>query len=484
MVARAGVMKRRISNVAATSANNVPSLSLMEELFGDDFPEAFAGSVGGYVHKSRRTILDLPAELLAVICEDLSKLDIKRLRLVNRSLAKRVELRIDRVYISPNRANLESLQRILGHKRYRNRVQEIIWDDAQLEEYSSLEDFSHAIHNDEKQLVNDIETRLEDAINGQNDDSFDYQALEYGDLFQDGRLTDVAKGLLLRYDDQTSRDLIARCAAMMSVEESYAIYQDLYREEQEIMKRGDDVAALQYALTGFPNVRRITLTSEIWRPWNLLPTYDTPLFRSLPPGFRKPSVWPWLGPRPHPTPAQTAHRDKVMAQPLDGLPTEWRGYSILVSALIALPNPKIEEFIIDVGNEPTGLPHQLFAAPNEDYTLTLRMLQHLPLKKLQLALNSHGAAHVGYTYLTSGLLFSALNTLPNLESLDLNTNSHARIIRLVEFWTDPSKLLPLSLMQRLSHFALRNTVLCTNLCSRLYPFLASMTNVRSVVLDN
>lgn len=479
MVSRAGVMKRRISNVSATSADNVPSLSLMQELFGDDFPEAFA-SGSGYARKSKKSILDLPAELLAAVCEHVSKLDLKRLRLVNKRLAEKVELRIDRVYVSPNRANLECLKRILGHKRYCNQVQEIVWDDAQLEEYPSLEGFGQAIHDDERQLAKDIETRLEHVINGQEDDSPEYQALEYCDLFQDGRLTDIAKGILLQYDDQTSRDLIARSAAMMSVEESYAIYQDLYRGQQEIMKKGDDVAALHHALAGFPNLRRVTLTSEAWRPWNNSPIYNTPFFRSLPPGFRKPSVWPWLGPRPRPTPSQTAHIDKAMSQDIRRLPTEWRGYSILVSTLVAMPNPKIEEFIIDTGNECTGLPHQLFAAPNMDFTLTLRMLQHLPLKKLKLAINSHGAAQMGYTYLTSGLLFSALNAMPYLESLDLNTNSHGRRNSPQACWIDPTTLFPSPLLKRLKQFALRNTVLLGNLSE----LISEMTSVKSITLDN
>src|SRR4051812_43119994 len=98
MAARAGVTKRRVSHVT-TSANDVPSLDFMEGLFGDEFPEAF----GSRAMKSSKSILDLPAELLALVCEDLSRLDIKRLRLSNRHLGANVDLRIDRIYVSPNR---------------------------------------------------------------------------------------------------------------------------------------------------------------------------------------------------------------------------------------------------------------------------------------------------------------------------------------------------------------------------------------------
>lgn len=449
MAKRAGVSKRRVSAVTAVSASNVPSMSLMEDLFGEEFPEAFATS-SGHAQAPKKTILDLPAELLSIVCEHLSKLDIKRVRISSKYLAANVDLRIDRVYISPNKANLRTLQWVLQNPRYRSRVQEIVWDDVQLEEYPTPESFRQAIELDERKLTRDIEACLEEATRSNVDEIANYRALDRDDFFlDDGRLTDIAKGILLRYDDQFSRDVLARNAGMMSIEESYSIYLRIYQEEQDLIKRQIDVTALQRALD-FPGLRKITLTSEVWRSWNLYPRYDTPFHRSLPPGFRKPSVWPWLGYRPQATPAQNARRDEIMSTtPIEQLSNEWRGYSIVVSALLALPDPKIEEFVVESGIGWSGISHQLFATPNKDLDQTVRMFRHVPLKSLQLAINPHGAERSSEAFLTSGLIQSALSELRHLEHLDLNPNR-------TQHWFDAGKVLPANLFAQLKTVALRN----------------------------
>jgi len=58
----------------------------MEELFGDEFPEAFATNPGG-VRAHKKKIWDLPVELLSLTCQYLSGLDIKRLRLASQHFA-------------------------------------------------------------------------------------------------------------------------------------------------------------------------------------------------------------------------------------------------------------------------------------------------------------------------------------------------------------------------------------------------------------
>ncbi|KAH7398480.1 hypothetical protein BKA66DRAFT_407303 [Pyrenochaeta sp. MPI-SDFR-AT-0127] len=484
MAARAGISKRRISIVPVSTSNNVPALSFMEGLFGEEFPEAFAS---GELRpgKSKKSILDLPAELLTVICDYMSKVDIKRLRLTSKKLALNVDLRIDRVYISPNRANLGSLQRILQHPRYRNRVHEIVWDDAQLQEYPTLDSFRNVVDMDERRMRTVVESRLDESIWGCDDDSPDYHSLELDDFFtNDGRLTEVAKGLLLRDNDQFSRDIIARNATTMSTEDSYLLYQRLYQEEQDIIKRQVDVAALQRALGDFPSLRRITLTSEVWRPWNLYPNYDTPFYRSLPPGFRKPSVFPWTGYRPQATIAQPAHPHKILSERgMDSLASDWRGYSIIVAALLNTSNSQIDEFIIDAGNESIGISHQLFASPNSDYSNTVRMFRHLHLKRLKLVINSQSSGSGPDSIHSSGLLKRALHEARHLEHFEFDPHwrarSHQYGVRASFF--DPMHFLPENLLSRLRTFALRNVQVEEN---KLQYMLEDMVSVEQVTLDN
>jgi hypothetical protein len=392
----------------------------MEGLFGAEFPEAF-GDADGCAAKSRKSIHDLPAEILVMITDHISKLDIKRLRLASKNLAENVDLRIDRVYISPNRANLECLQLILNHPRYKDSVREIIWDDAQLEEYPTLESFRQEIRNDEQETTRAIESRLENAIEIYGDANPDYRSLEREDLFQsDGRLTDIAKDIFLRYEDEFSRDILARNATMMSIEDSYVLYQDLYRSEQAIMKFQLDVTTLHQVLASFPKLRRVTVTTEVWRPWNVPPRYDTPFYRSLPLGFRKPSVWPWLGRRPHATHQQLVDLELRRSHPTDTLFTEYRGYAIVVSALVDMSNPCIEEFIIDSGNEFTGMSHHLLSG-RAPYLNTISLFDRMPLKRLKFSINYADGDREDVNMHTRKLVH-VLGTLQHLEHLDLDLN--------------------------------------------------------------
>jgi hypothetical protein len=491
MVARAGVSKRRVSRVL-TSASDVPSLDFMEGLFGDEFPEAFSN------HPKRREkcILDLPAELLAIIAQNLSSLDIKRLRLSSRYLGANIDLLFDRVYISPNRANLNCLQQILGNAKYKLRVSELVWDDAQLEEYPNLEAFRTAIEVDEKSNQREIEDRLNDLSRDSPNENTEYGVFEHDDLFDDdGRLTELAKGILLQHDSQSARDMIARNATAMSIADSYKLYQQLYREEQEIMKAGLDAAALRHALEVCPNLVRVVLTSEVWRPWNLYPVYHTPFHRSLPSGFRKPTVWPWLGERPHYTRAQDAHRQAIMcgriANANDALPVDFRGYSIVVSSLLSVPNPSISEFIMYTGHERTGVAHHLLAYRNIDYTNTLMMARVIHIRRLVFSINTHcigvfddSPAH----YSPSSQLRTLLDAMPHLEHLDLSLNTMSRYkvyggTRSTPFHTPfrISEVAYPSSLKRLKTFALRNAIAAS---FDLEALIQTLESAQHITLDN
>ncbi|KAI8942711.1 hypothetical protein NX059_000759 [Plenodomus lindquistii] len=465
---RAGVTKRRVSTVSAAAASNVPSLSLMENLFGAEFPEAFATN-SGRGRASRKTILDLPSELLSLTCDYLSKLDIKRLRLVSHYLAANVDLRIDRVFISPNLANLACLEWVLEHPRHSNRVREIVWDDAQLEEYPTLEGFRQAIAADDWQWTRKIEDRLELATDSDED-----HPLERDDFFhKDGRLNDAAKNILLGFDDKLSLAILVRNATAMSVEDSYPLYRRLYQEEQDLMKRRVDVAAFEQALRSLPNLKRITLTSEAWRPWQFMPHYDTPYRRSLPVGFRKPTVWPWHGLRPATTPAQEEDSVKALSTPLDGcLPNDWRGYTIVTSALLSQSNVQIEEFVIDAGCEPTGINHQLFAHPNKDLERTKQFFRGSPLQRLQFVINEN------ILYETASIfdhLKHALSELRYLTHLDLRiTSCDTRCMYMEE-------ILPPHLPAQLKIFAFRGfSVVGPSLAT----YLQQLVNAQQIVLED
>jgi hypothetical protein len=397
---RAGIVKRRGSVVTTF---NAPSMSFFEAMFGDDFPGEFANGDGRSC-KSKRTLLDLPTEMLELICQHLSNMDLKRLRLANRQLAEEVELRIDRVYVSPKRANLDCLNNILNHPLYRLQVQEIVWDEAQLVSIATIQEFCQVLEYDASIAKMVLGDHLKTLMRSGGDDT-EFEQIKVEDCVQeDGRPNDIGKAILLSANDHKSRYYIANNAAKMSVKESYELYQKLYQDEKEIIKRGWDVALLQRALTELPTLKRITLTSEVWTNRSHFPSYHTPFFRALPAGFRMPSV---VG--------------SVLKRPLpeQRLSIDWRGYSIIMSSLVTCPVPHLREFIVDSGSERVGLPHELVALPNIDYTNTLRMLSSTPLKMLQLPFCDstafdHSASRVGLD-----LLEHVITAAPHLEHLDL-----------------------------------------------------------------
>jgi len=421
---RSGVTKRRVSAVSAVTASNVPSISFMENLFGAEFPEAFGGT-DGRPAKSKKTIMDLPAELLEIVCEYMSKLDIKRLRLASKQLADSVYLRIDRVFISPNRANLDYLHTILAHPRYKGRVHEIVYDSTRLARYPTLGSFRRAIVNDERDIRRAISSRLDEAIEIYGDDSPQYRLLDVEGLQndEDGYLTDPVKEILLRYEDDFSRDVLARNATMMSIEDSYAVYQALYHEEQEIVTQQLDADALHRALVGLPKVKRVTLTSEAWWPWNIRPKYNTPFHRSLPPGFRKPLVYT---DRDRPGPLIN------VSGPPDAYPSECRCYTVILSALLSTPIPSIEEFIIDSENLHTGISEHIFEPASALFEDTRLMFQRTPLKRLRLSFCYCSCADLKEQGAENNFVIPLLlSELKQLEHLDLNIeerlNDHAEM---------------------------------------------------------
>ncbi|KAF5592357.1 hypothetical protein FPCIR_5678 [Fusarium pseudocircinatum] len=78
------------------------------------------------------TVECLPNELLGIICDLLPNSDIKNIRLASPLLGQKCQLKISRVFMSPNPVNIKVAMAIATHKSHRSRVEEIIWDDATL----------------------------------------------------------------------------------------------------------------------------------------------------------------------------------------------------------------------------------------------------------------------------------------------------------------------------------------------------------------
>jgi hypothetical protein len=169
----------------------------------------------------------------------------------------------------------------------------------------------------------------------------------------------------------------------------------------------EDFKTLQLGLRSFPALKRLTVSSAVWRKGSLFPKYETPFFRSLPPGFEMPLHWPWMGGC---LTKCSEEQRKKLALPWEESHEEWRGYRIAVESLLATAaHHNVVEFVIDTNHGPTGISHQLFTTyENTGYISTLKLFERFPLTTLELSLNMLTAEDTGFPCFHNGLIKRAL----------------------------------------------------------------------------
>jgi hypothetical protein len=280
----------------------------------------------------------------------------------------------------------------------------------------------------------------------------------------------------------------------MSLEESYHVYQGLYEDQQEIIYTGEDVKTFRLGLLSLPNVRRVTLTSEAWRPTNAFPLYETPFFRSLPPGLQMPILWPWLG-RHQTREFSEADEDDLMASWEHGPHNEWCGYDIVVNGLLnTAGHHHVREFVIEVNREPTRICYQLFEAPlnprrNLSFCDTVILFESTPLTRLDLAINVETADLNDFSCFHNARLQTALSKLTSLEHFHLHVNMPTDEPEFAEYvigddlWIDLKNVFPSDLnttWNNLKHFGLANFFTTPD---SMYSVLSSLPSLETIDLD-
>ena len=397
-------------------------------------------------------LASLPIDVFYLICDCLPQGDLKKVRLLNRTISKLVRLRFTRVFLSPNKTNINAFRGIAKSDDFRSQVREIVWDDARLKFYNRQRLSLH----DSAMLGEDLRLGCADTVS-QEEKGFEH--------FEHDVECDEA--------DVDEKEMLARRVELwganfneMSLEDCFTVYNDLYDEQQEIIESGEDVETLLLGLTSFPNLERITVSSEAWRFKPLFPKFSTPFFRALPPGFRMPLPWPWLGDDDRET-AEDEDPFEKLKLPWDEAHQEWRGYQIVISALLfSYPNHSVRELITDTNFERTGLSHQLFASDQQNvgYATTLQLFATVPLTRLELCLNVHTAEETSFSCFHNGLLRKALSHLSALKHLMLCTSIYHDTMRDIindnntdTPWIHIDELIPLEFFQtRLESLHLRN----------------------------
>ncbi|RFU75456.1 3-hydroxyacyl- dehydrogenase [Trichoderma arundinaceum] len=272
-----------------------------------------------------------------------------------------------------------------------------------------------------------------------------------------------------------NREVARQVNAELPLEESWAYYQDLLRQQDEVVASGADAEALRYGLRRFPALRRVTVTPAA-HGWLYTPLYETPMIRAFPYGFNHPIPRGW----------PTRRSDTVTADvgPWEDAKARWRGYSIVTRALAQeQQHHRVSEYLIDSHYLGTGLNPRLFEQSCEEYLDLLSVLRQPHLKKfhLSLYLNGRDASDPDWAALRNNLLRNALAEARGLEHFSIDTSWNQDHFAGEVPPLTLETFLPIDRWERLQHFRLWNfPVLQTDLISTL----SQLPELRSLELGH
>jgi hypothetical protein len=401
----------------------------------------------------------LPSELWREISSHLPNRDIKSMRLASKRFP--VELRLQRVFLSPNPLNIKVLRGIADHEKLRLGVTEIIWDDARLSRGprkhngfpggesdisdEETEESFLAKHRAGQDWAPDwmIEWNFHDSDSESDDDEGD-EDMDY----VDDNLDVVRKSENFRkqncplwfkaacldsVDDhfwrQGPRDFVDHwdpCVKSYKdlsrlgrpLGECWNFYQKLVRQQDDVLTGKYDEKAFLYGLEKFPALKKVTVTPAahgvLFRP-----LYQTPMIRQFPPGFYYPV------PRGWPLPCRE-QPEEVYCHPWQSLGEKYKekyhGFRIVTRAL-AHQKHSVTDLNLDACELRTGINCMIFDDTCEEYDNLSTILKRPGFRQLNLALAISRIEEPGQNWrsLSNGRLHQALGEASSLEKISLYT---------------------------------------------------------------
>ncbi|EEU36944.1 uncharacterized protein NECHADRAFT_42016 [Fusarium vanettenii 77-13-4] len=355
-------------------------------------------------------LIHLPPELLEQILSGLPNSDIKSLRLTCTRLHRCAQLRLSRIFLSPNPLNVSVFRAVADHEEFRKGIVEIIYDDARLDD-------SHETPNNEP--YEDYDEYYEDYDEDEEDIGDVHSVpIWFRRIYSDNY--DVVKNYGCEDVKKPHHlEVLERFKEPVSPAESYKLYQKLVQEQEHVIATNSDAEALKYGLPRFPNLRTITLT-PVAHGQPHRPFYPTPMIRSLPRGLIYPIPRGW--------PVAEEQSNRPYAKSWDGEEkAKWRGFCLVTQAVAQHqrenPGAGISEFIVDSNQLLTGINCRVFdEAENSEYRDLVTILARPGFSRIDLSLHVGGQDHEGWPSFRSGLLQHALGTAQGLRHVSLTTN--------------------------------------------------------------
>ncbi|KAK2813003.1 hypothetical protein FQN50_001025 [Emmonsiellopsis sp. PD_5] len=338
----------------------------------------------------------LSNELLYTIFDNLPNSDIKNIRLTSKFLYIVTPLKLDRVFLSSFRKDIDTLRSIAAHPVYSRQIKEIVWDDTRLEV-----------------------PRLESAEYVQKQAMILDSAQSLLDNLVASAATSMEQQDYLRHDY-----LVTVYDRLVRWDRGFFLLIRLREEQQSIIDSYEDIETFRFALTAFPHLRRVTIAGHWYRQDGQPHRFLTPLMRSLPSWLR--DTWPHCCLEDSSRFKRCPHYGRVEPVP--------RIYHAAIRELCKSTR-LISEFVVDPPGQGVCIydNFDILSRPNEDFST---FIQRHPLTTLEYTLDlynptrTHWSFHRNRNHLNShwskilnhGLLKANLSCLDQLEHFTLSSN--------------------------------------------------------------
>ncbi|KAJ9320821.1 CAZyme family GH18 [Paecilomyces variotii] len=379
----------------------------------------------------------LPAEIFELVLSFLPNRDIKNLRLSSKTLNERAHLRLRRVFLSANPRNIEVFRAIADDEEFRHHIVEVIWDDVQLVDH--IPERGEGMWNLDRPLPPEGVPAWFDQICWWNTEQF--------------------LGNQRRHPD-------------LPIEESWAYYQQLLQQQQDVLASEADVEAFRYGLQRFPALRRIVITPAAHGILDH-PLYETPMIRAFPPGLNYPILhaYPRLDDFDYsnlhiwPLPEKGLIPYIVPPWNQEGERLKWRAFCLLTRELAEIRDHEILELVIDPHILETGLNCRIFDGPCEEYNNLVTLLRRPGFERIDLALTCNGQYYNDqrWSSFRNGHLLYALSQALDLKHVSLQTqidysqvegDGFPQSMQFAQHFVPLQTIMPIKKWQKLRHFGL------------------------------